>query len=474
VTLYDTPTPEEIIDDQLLSLAAGLPTVRRAPGSTADLESRGIALLASDLHQHVTVLERTVTPRDADEPGLVEWGETLVVPRKGPTGSSAQQGLRCEGVALTALPAGTLLTSASGVPYQIATATSIGAGGTVDADVESVGVGLDTQLGEGERLTFDVAIPSINPTATVVRAITGGADEESIGAWRDRQEAVWRSKRQGGSATDYAIWALELDWVDRAYVYPGKPTIDAVGVVALRAGDIVIPTPAQEAELLAYLNERRPVTDMVYVLTVSERRPNVEIVVTLLPGTVPDWTRPVGGLTLNSYDPATRVLTTNETIPSDLVAGALLTVVEATVTTDRGEPARVAAVTGGTTMVLAPLVDGAPLKYTPAGGEEIYASSASMAAARQAVLDGATTCENFQVTGLDAMGPANPAKKYGPWESDFRADLIQTMATIQAGIESAIVTFPPGSGTIVESIEFPFPNDLTVELLRPGQVVLRV
>lgn len=471
--LFDTPSVDEIRDDMLRGVQAERPDWPVGPGSLTRAEYGSFAEGVGGLHAHMDVLECSVTPLDADEAGLVVWGEALDVPRKaGAQSSAAQCLLVTSSTPAAAIPAGTLYESAEGLEYEVANPAVVAGDGTVTMDLFAVLPGAGGDLVAGEQLTIKVGIPGLASAGTLIRDLVDGTNEETLGAWRARQLAVWRDKRGGGTSSDYQQWALELEFVDRAYVYARKPTISSVGVAALRAGELPVLSASQEAELLVLLNERRPVTDDVYVVQIITRRVDVDILVSLLPSEVLDWTEPGGGLTAASFDPVTGTLTTNEPLPSNLGPGDLLTLVEgAPSTTATGEPVRVSAVTGGTTLVVAPLTDGspAPFPFTVAPGAVVRPSSALLAEVRQQVLDGAQLCEDFTLAGLRSVGPANPARKYGAWQSDYVESEIAAVATVQPGIVSATVTL----GSSGEAVEFAFPNDDTVELLLPGEVVVR-
>ena len=475
--LYESPTIDELTDDYLTSIAAEDPTIRRGPGSLPFVEAGAVAVIAGGQHAHMDVLERSVTPLDADEPGLIRWSAALTLPRKGGTQAGALQALQfTSSNPGTPLPLSTALVSDQGLAYETTAAALVAGDGTMLVDVVATDAGQSGNLGTGERLSLTVPIIGIANAGTLIRDLVGGADEETLGAWQARLVAVWDNKRQGGNRTDYEQLALTLDWVQRAFVYPMKPTISSVGIVVLRGGGNPIPTVAQIAEMQALLNDFAPVPDQPVVLTVQARRVDVDIVAGLKPGSVPDWTEPVGGLSVASYDPTTQTVTTVEDLPVNLEAGDLATIVEAFQSVSgSGVPIRVSAVTGLKTFTIAPVSDdvGLPIPWTVVGGERIYPSSVEMLNARTTILEGATVCDangdETRIDGVESYGPANPGRVYGDWQADYVEANLMTLANLSSAVNSSAVSILSDG----VSAEFPFPNDDTVELLVPGQIVVR-
>jgi uncharacterized phage protein gp47/JayE len=477
--LFESPTVNELTDEYLTGIAAEDPSIRRGPGSLTFVEAGAVAVIVGGNHAHMDVLERSVTPLDADESGLIRWGAALELPRKGGIQAGALQALQfTSSTPATAIPLGTALVSDQGLLYEMTAAAIVGGDGVALVDVVATDPGQASNLGAGERLSLDVPIVGLAATGTLIRDLVGGADEESLGAWQARQVEVWRNKQQGGNRTDYEQLVLTRDWAERAFVYPMKPTISSVGIVALRGGGNPIPTVAQIAELQGVLDAFAPVPDEPFVLTVSARRVDVDDVVALKPGSVADWTEPVGGLSVSAYDPVTQTVTTVEDLPSNFESGDLSTIVEAFPSTaGTGIPVRTSAVTGVKTFVIAPITDdvGVPIPWTIVGGERIYPSSIELSATRTTIIEGASICdssgnESSRIDGVESYGPANPGRIHGDWESDYIEANLVTLSNLSSAVNSSTVTIQ-SDGT---AAEFPWPNDTAVELLTVGQLVVRV
>lgn len=478
--LYTPLSVEDILDLMLRAINADLPLQRTGIGSQTRTEYEGIARAIADNHQYLDAIARNVTPESADIVGLELWSVAVDVPRKSGEPARKAQSLRVRGVSGAVIPNGSTLTHSSDIQYEVTTGAVVTPVGFVDVDLQATSAGEITRLSRGEQLLFDSTPTNVEPVAVLVRDLDeGGTDQESVGSWRVRILEVWKNKRQGGSRVDYALWALELPWVSRAYVYPRKPTIDSVGIVALKSGSssAVLPTTTELTELREKYESERPIADTVVLFDVVLGRIDVEITLVLVPDSVADWTVPVGGLTVASYDAATAAVTTQETLPTDLQPGGLLTVASNSPATTgaSGRPARVSAILGPNEFVIIPTdeAQSAALDFTPAINDPITPSSEAMLAVWRAVIDGVSDCAEFVVDGLGTLGPANPDRRYGPWLADARADAITAIANANPNVAASSALIDGSTNGVLISTEFSFPDDTTVELLQPGQIWVR-
>ncbi len=458
---------QEILD----AMRMAVPALRVHVGALAYAEASALALLFEEQAATLARIEANVTPVHADEAGLTAWAAALEVPRKGATSARKTAALLCTGTSGSAIAEGSTLEHSSGLRFSISEAATVASDGTVRASLESIDTGSGARLAANEALTFETPPTGVNQTARLVLDLDeGGTDQEELGAWRDRVTNVWRSKRQGGSRADYETWAGEVDWVDRAYVYPKRPTRGHLGVAGLKAGSgtVRLPTSAERTALDDALDELRPATDDLHVATVTARRVHIAMRLSMAPGFGLDWTGSES-LTVQTYDSTTRTLTLQESaLPSDLSVGDYVALSEASPgdTSGFGRPAQVSAtgsVASGTYagqayLVLAPLVGSDPVQYTPSAGDLVYASSVTHYEAWLAVR-----------AFFDALGPANPGQVYGEWTADVTMDRLRIVALSVASVLSVVLDSPTSDANAVAS-EWPSTD---LELLVPGQVIVR-
>lgn len=166
------------------------------------------------------------------------------------------------------IPAGTLLQALDGQQYAT-TADAMVAAPTATAPVEAVEPGAAGNRAAGENMTLVSPVVGVQSVA-VAGEMSGGADLESEGDLRARLIARIQQPPHGGCAYDYEAWALEIEGVTRAWVYPGELGLGTVTVRFVRdddgAGAAIIPDAAEVAEVQAHIDAVRPVTAQVTVV----------------------------------------------------------------------------------------------------------------------------------------------------------------------------------------------------------------
>lgn len=483
---FDIPSVEELRGRGLRALNAELPEQRTGPGTLARVEMSAFARLIADNHQHIGALDRDANPLTAGEDGLAQWSVVVDVPRRGATGARKAAALELRGEPGAVIPMGAELVHQGGLRFRTTAAATVSEGIAV-TDIVAVDTGPSTRLSAGAALRL-VAPPSgIDQSARLVRDLDeGGFDREPLGRWRQRVVKRWSQGAQGGNRSDYEQWVLAADTpfldivpnADEAYVYRHKPTLGSVGLVALRLGigSSRVLTPLERVGIRLYIAERQPITDMVSMMVAHTRHVHIELALSTLPSFASPWDDRDATYAVSSYDSVSRLLTVAPTLPPTLSVGHRVVIASANPDASGadGYPAVISALVDSATVVLAPHGNrSAPLSWTPTEGDRIYAQSEVMERVRNAVLDGYTLgcgAEAEGVRGLHQLGPANPKHKYGDWISDVTRDRLAAAALSVAGVTSADVVTP---AIDVLAREYEFPDDLSVELLIPGQVIVR-
>ena len=196
------------------------------------------------------------------------------------------------------IPSGTQLTHAeTGNLYSTNTTASLSSTAG-DFPVTSIASGADQNLITGTPLAFSSPPAGITTAATVAApGILDGRDEETTSAGAERVLTRIRNPSRGGTAADYAIWALAADVsvvsaaVNRhAYglgtvqviITAGTSDIDA----AIDAGDpvVIAPSPATKAAVLAYIEGMNPICDVAYVDGATEVAIDLTATITWITG----------------------------------------------------------------------------------------------------------------------------------------------------------------------------------------------
>ncbi|PRP72658.1 phage tail protein [Chromobacterium amazonense] len=141
--------------------------------------------------------------------------------------------------------------------------------------------------------------PSGIASKAMLLTMTGATDEESDPALLDRLLELIRRPPAGGNQYDYRRWAMEIDGVSAAYVYPLRRGPGTVDVVITADGSL--PSDKTLAKVQAHIEDLRPVTAKNCLVLAPTPRP-VDIDVALdLGGMGADAFTPLLQQTLQAY-----------------------------------------------------------------------------------------------------------------------------------------------------------------------------
>jgi len=169
------------------------------------------------------------------------------------------------------------MTSTTSFTYTIET-TPDASSGAISASavmavlaVTSTTGGSNTLQQNGAQLSFDNSILNVDPIAYVdFNGLTGGADEETDDAYRDRILERVQNPIANFSESQIIATAKEVPGVTRVWVKSSTPNVGAVTVYFVRDNDDnIIPDSAQIQAVKDKLNTIRPVLlgeDSLYVL----------------------------------------------------------------------------------------------------------------------------------------------------------------------------------------------------------------
>lgn len=262
---FDRPTLPEIIDRGAAEFESRLPGVLvRVRRSLVGVLNRVLAGALSSLYQYVEWLNRQVWPDQAEAEHLVAHGARWGVYRVPAAPATGLAGLT--GTNGVVIPAGTVLQRGDGARFTTDELGTIAAGlATVPVTAELPGQAGNTAASTPLQLASPIA--GVNSAATASTALVGGAEIEDVEAWRARILARIRKAPQGGAADDYEAWALEVPGVTRVWVSPGEIAAGTVTVRFVRDEDLSpIPDAGEVSAVQAYIDERRPVTAITYVV----------------------------------------------------------------------------------------------------------------------------------------------------------------------------------------------------------------
>lgn len=455
------------------------------------------AVAMTQIDAHVSSVQDDVMPDSAgDGAPINRWGfKVLGIERKTATPARGSQVGLVTGTAATPIPLGRELThQASGLRYKIATATSIGGGGTVLVDIVAVDTGSRTKLLKGQSLRFNAAPAGASSTIKLVEDLDeDGFDEEPFGAYRARVLATFSEPTAGGNDADWIDWMLEVEGVTSAYAYANRAGLGTVDLVALHtgSGDDRKLDAGEVAELLAYVRTKAPSTisglnGPLRHLTVVTEPNDVEVAVTANgdPSAAFDWAG--GPVTILDYTAGTRTVQLNADRPASMKAGHRISF-KGVATQQDGREFTIEALVGDDSFILeeAPAVDldatdigysGGPL-VTPIreallghmNGEQVYAGRGRVPLAQSHFDE-----EEESTVGLDVLaeplGPANPAGKYGTWNGALLRAVIGQIVSYMGGVRNYSIPTPAAD---VEATDYGFlDDDSQIGLITPRSILV--
>lgn len=254
--MFITPTIQETRDQQLRDIRDALPDEDVDTGPDSDNAVRAMAAsgVADGLYRYQSWILRQVFPDTAAPEFLELHASTRNVFRKKSTASSGSATLT--GAAGSDVPVGTQMRGET-VSVETTEASTIGEGGSAVVPVKSLNTGALTNTTAATSVQLVSPPMGINSAATV-GILTGGTDKEADDSLLARYLDVLRQPPAGGNKYDYKRWALEVDGVTTAYVYPLRRGLGTVDVAITSANDV--PPPDLVNAVLAHIEDLRPVT----------------------------------------------------------------------------------------------------------------------------------------------------------------------------------------------------------------------
>jgi uncharacterized phage protein gp47/JayE len=472
--------------------------------------------VATELHLHVQSAQTDLHPLTAPEGKPInDWTRAVGIVRKGATGARKAQAGRVRGAAAATVTSGTQLRQPeTGLLFKVANATTVTIPGVFgvdpdsffDADIEAVDTGSQTRLESGATLVFLSAPPGIQNIVTLVRDLDeGGFDEEQFGSLRQRFLATFAEARSGGSSAEFARWTvLALPEIVKGYSFPnraGRGTIDVAGFYAgsgatraLDSNDRAAVVQYIKTSTNAPFQVSAPGGGLRCIETIPDPQ-RVEITVETTGVAAYAFDFSDSNYTVDSYDPVTRELVWNTTLPGALRAGHRLVfdgvLAGSGVDAQDGTEYKIESISGADSVILeksppvAPangdkIYSGGPLT-TPLraaivahlNGEIVYAGQGRMPIPESAAASSSNPT-GPSVIGLGVLaagiGPANPDGRYGDWTGGILRNTLATIATYKAGVRN-ITTISPASDYF--PLDDPYPNNAQIHYVTPLVVLIR-
>jgi len=250
-------TPKEYADIKagiLRDVQSQLPDAAVTEDSDFGVRAGGTAAAVEGLYEHQAWIARQVFPDTADTEYLEKHAAEHDITRKSATTATGAATLY--GTPGATIPVGTEVKTTAGLAFVTSVAAEVGADDTANVPVQASASGSASNLAAGTMLTLTSAPGGVQGAAMLASATTGGTDAETDAGLLARLLDVLQSPPAGGNKADWRRWALEVDGVSEAYVFPLRRGLGTVDVCVTSAGG------APSAEILeatrAHLDAERP------------------------------------------------------------------------------------------------------------------------------------------------------------------------------------------------------------------------
>ncbi len=462
MTPIDLPDLDELTQRGVDSYRGALPDDDISRFSDNFKRLRVNALANLQLNHHIKIITDDLLPDRAAGDELDRLGNIYGVRRKGATPARKEDALRVVGTAASTVSIGDLLTSPGGLSFQVNENATVPAALFIDVDVIGVDVGTQTKLEAGEVLTFDSPPAGIEAEAELQLDLDeDGTDKEKDANYRTRILNRLQQPAAGGNANDYVNqFALPQEGVETAFVYPLRGGRGSVDLAVLHAGSGTVRTFTlnERNDLKAIIDELRPVSMKSFrILETTTQVENVEI--TIVPLTDLsfqfDWddtTAPI----VASWEPggAERTLRFTLDRPTDMIAGDRI-VIKTTAANGTGEVFEIESLPGTLTDIVL-VKTPSPVPVTT---DIVFSGGPLTDPIRDSILK-----------LIDNFGPARGAFGVGDFQSELVPEEILATAFGVEGVRNGTTITP---AVTVTPDDPAFPLDDTIELLIPGEILVR-
>lgn len=250
------PTHADLVKIWLDELTNQQPDADVSDDSDNFVRANATASAVQGLYQRAGWVLRQAFPDTADSDWLAMHARLRGLTKKNATAAAGTVTL--SGTPKSAFVAG-LNFRIPGNPtlYQVTDAGVTGADGHVTVKAVSTTTGTGGNLIAGSVGQLISAPPGLD-SAVTVNTLSGGTDTEKDSELLSRLLDVMRQPAAGGNAHDYKVWAMSVDGVSGAWVFPLRRGLGTVDVVITSAQGL--PSQATQDAVQQFIDYVRPVT----------------------------------------------------------------------------------------------------------------------------------------------------------------------------------------------------------------------
>lgn len=250
--MFKTPTFEQIRESILRDTKSLWPDADISEDSDHFVHASRLASCAAGQYAHQSWMVRQIFPDTADSEYLERHASLRGLRRRNPTAASGAVSVK--GMAGAQIAAG-LQIRIDNRFYRTSAVGTVGQNGKADIAVAAEEPGFAANV-RNAAAQFMAAPPGV-ATECVLTA-EGGTERENDASLLARLLEIIRRPPAGGNRYDYKNWALNVDGVTSAYVYPLRRGLGTVDIAITAENGI--PSDDTVRRVQAYIDDVRPVT----------------------------------------------------------------------------------------------------------------------------------------------------------------------------------------------------------------------
>ena len=254
--MFIVPTLEEIRASILRDYQTYYPNADISEDSDAYARASSLAACAEGIYAHQKWLIKQFFPDTADTEFLEKHAGLRGLRRRNAT-YAAGKGATVSGNPDAVIAVGLQIKTEDGRFYETTERAVISSEGTAVVAVRSLATGAAQNIKTATKGSF-MAAPVGVSSDVVLNDVVGGTNKESDSSLLERLLNKIRRPAAGGNRYDYKDWALDVDGVEQAYVYPLRRGLGTVDIAITADNDVPNDDTVRRAQ--AYIDDERPVT----------------------------------------------------------------------------------------------------------------------------------------------------------------------------------------------------------------------
>ncbi|WP_118855232.1 baseplate J/gp47 family protein [Haemophilus haemolyticus] len=254
--MFIVPTLEEIRASILRDYQTYYPNADISEDSDAYARASSLAACAEGIYAHQKWLIKQFFPDTADTAFLEKHAGLRGLRRRNAT-YAAGKGATVSGNPDAVIAVGLQIKTEDGRFYETTESAVISSEGTAVVAVRSLATGAAQNIKTATKGSF-MAAPVGVSSDVILNDVVGGTNKESDSSLLERLLNKIRRPAAGGNRYDYKDWALDVDGVEQAYVYPLRRGLGTVDIAITADNDVPNDDTVRRAQ--AYIDDERPVT----------------------------------------------------------------------------------------------------------------------------------------------------------------------------------------------------------------------